>query len=102
MEFWEKFKKKKQGNLKNRKKELKRQELFFRVCQLLSKEFKLENKEKINPASRLKEDLGLDSVDAIQLVMALEDEFDFEIPDEDIEKIQSVEQIVDYLLEKLK
>jgi acyl carrier protein len=41
-------------------------------------------------------------VDAIQVVMALEREFGFEIPDEDIEKIKTVRQIVDYLFSKLK
>ncbi len=42
-------------------------------------------------------DLGADSLDTVELVMALEEEFDIEIPDEDAEKIQTVGQAVDYI-----
>lgn len=93
--------KKKIDQLKNHEKELRREELFSKVSEVLALEFKVD-KEKIKPDSRLREDLGLDSIDAIQLTMSLEQKFDFEIPDEDTEKIQTVEQIVDYLLDKLK
>lgn len=101
MGFLEKFKKKRQ-EIKNHKKELRRQGLFLQVRELLASEFRIENKESIKPESRIQEDLGLDSVDAIQVVMALEREFDFEIPDKDTEKIFTVSQIIDYLLTRLK
>ncbi len=42
-------------------------------------------------------DLGADSLDTVELVMALEEEFDIEIPDEEAEKIQTVSQAVDYI-----
>jgi acyl carrier protein len=83
------------------KKELKKEELFFRIRRLLAQEFEIADEEKIKPESRFNEDLGLDSVDAIQVIMVLEAEFDFEIPDEDAEKIFTVGQAVDYILKKL-
>jgi acyl carrier protein len=45
------------------------------------------------------EDLGADSLDTVELVMALEEEFDIEISDEDAEKIQTVQDAVDYITE---
>lgn len=48
------------------------------------------------------DDLGADSLDTVELVMAFEDEFDVEIPDQDAEKITSVGDAVTYLEEKLK
>lgn len=43
------------------------------------------------------DDLGADSLDIVELIMALEEEFDLEIPDEDAEKIKTVGQVVDYI-----
>jgi acyl carrier protein len=48
------------------------------------------------------EDLGADSLDNVELVMALEEEFECEIPDEDAEKITSVQQAIDYVKAHLK
>ena len=48
------------------------------------------------------DDLGADSLDTVELVMALEEEFDIEIPDEEAEKIQSVGQAVDYIKAHMK
>ena len=47
------------------------------------------------------QDLGADSLDTVELVMALEEEFDIEIPDEDAEKIQKVQEATDYIKTKL-
>ncbi len=47
------------------------------------------------------DDLGADSLDTVELVMAFEEEFDIEIPDEDAEKLTTVKQAVDYLEKKL-
>ena len=46
------------------------------------------------------DDLGADSLDTVELVMALEEEFETEIPDEDAEKITTVQQAIDYILSK--
>ena len=50
----------------------------------------------------LVEDLGADSLDTVELVMALEEEFDCEIPDEEAEKITTVQQAVDYINAHIK
>jgi len=81
-------------------KDKNKQEIFLKVRALLAKEFEL-NEEKIKPESRFNEDLGLDSIDAIEVVMVIEDAFDFEIPDEDAEKILTVGQAVDYIFARL-
>ena len=55
---------------------------------------------KITAESSLKEDLGADSLDLFELVMALEDEYSVEIPSEDLEKLTTVQQVMDYLKAK--
>ncbi len=51
----------------------------------------------VNPQASFVNDLGADSLDTVELVMALEEEFDVEIPDEEAEKIQTVGQAIDYI-----
>lgn len=53
--------------------------------------------ENINPQSSFVDDLGADSLDTVELVMALEEEFDTEIPDEEAEKIKTVQNVYDYI-----
>ena len=53
--------------------------------------------DSITEASSFKEDLGADSLDLFELVMALEEEFDTEIPDEEAEKITTVQAAIDYI-----
>jgi acyl carrier protein len=56
----------------------------------------------IKNTSSFVDDLGADSLDTVELVMALEEEFDCEIPDEEAEKITTVQQAVDYINKNLK
>jgi len=56
--------------------------------------------EKVTPQASFVEDLGADSLDTVELVMAFEEEFGIEIPDEDAEKLQTVGDAVTYLKEK--
>lgn len=56
--------------------------------------------EEVTPEASFVQDLGADSLDTVELVMALEEEFDIEIPDEDAEKMQKVAQAIDYIKEK--
>ena len=56
--------------------------------------------ESITAESSFKEDLGADSLDLFELVMALEDEYSVEIPSEDLEKLTTVQQVMDYLKAK--
>jgi len=60
------------------------------------------NEGDIKPESTFVDDLGADSLDTVELVMALEEEFECEIPDEEAEKITSVQQAVDYINTHLK
>jgi acyl carrier protein len=60
------------------------------------------NEADIKNESSFVEDLGADSLDTVGLVMALEEEFECEIPDEDAEKITSVQQAIDYVNGHLK
>ncbi|VAW84174.1 Acyl carrier protein [hydrothermal vent metagenome] len=53
--------------------------------------------EEVNNESSFVDDLGADSLDTVELVMALEEEFDCEIPDEQAEKITTVQQAIDYI-----
>ena len=57
--------------------------------------------EEVTPESSFVNDLGADSLDTVELVMALEDEFGMEIPDEDAEKITTVGDAIKYIEEKL-
>ena len=60
------------------------------------------NEADIKNESSFVEDLGADSLDTVELVMALEEEFECEIPAEDAEKITSVQQAIDYVNTHLK
>jgi acyl carrier protein len=58
------------------------------------------NADQVTPAASFIEDLGADSLDTVELVMAFEEEFGAEIPDEDAEKLVSVGAVIDYLKSK--
>jgi len=59
------------------------------------------NIKKIIPQAEIISDLGADSLDQVELLMALEDEFDLDIPDEDAEKFKTVKHVVDYVESKV-
>ncbi|MBP7830958.1 MAG: acyl carrier protein [Kiritimatiellae bacterium] len=58
------------------------------------------NPEQVTPEASFIEDLGADSLDTVELVMAFEEEFGAEIPDEDAEKLTTVGAVINYLKEK--
>ena len=58
--------------------------------------------EKITPDSHLMEDLKADSMDLVEMIMSLEEEFGINIPDEDAEKLTRVKDVVEYLERRLK
>ena len=60
------------------------------------------NEADVKPESTFVDDLGADSLDTVELVMALEEEFECEIPDEEAEKITSVQMAIDYISAHLK
>ena len=57
--------------------------------------------EEVKSSSSFVNDLGADSLDTVELVMALEEEFETEIPDEDAEKLTSVQESIDYIIAHL-
>lgn len=67
-----------------------------RVKQTIADQFCLEN-DAVKNDQNIVTDLGADSLDKVELVMALEDEFEMEISDEDADKIETVQQAIDYV-----
>ena len=67
-----------------------------RIVQIIARQLGIEEAD-ISPQSSVVEDLGADSLDVVELVMALEEEFDLEIPDTEAEKILNVQNIFDYM-----
>src|SRR3569832_256838 len=70
-----------------------------RVNKIIAEQLGVEEDE-VTPEASFVEDLGADSLDTVELVMALEEEFSIEIPDEDAEKILTVGKALDYIKEK--
>ena len=59
------------------------------------------DKKKVTSNARFIEDLGADSLDTVELIMQFEEDFDIEIPDEDAEKLLSVQEALDYITSKV-
>jgi acyl carrier protein len=60
------------------------------------------NPEQVTPQASFIEDLGADSLDIVELVMAFEEEFSVEVPDEDAEKLQTVGDVINYIKQRAK
>lgn len=90
------FKKKEEDPETKRKKDM----LFSKVKPILAQQLEVDE-NKIIPTSDIVEDLGADSLDSVEIIMALEDEFGIEIPDEDAEKMKIIDDILTYLSEKV-
>ena len=71
-----------------------------KVKMILSNQFEVEQ-DTITPETNIQEDLGADSLDVVDMLMSLEDEFDVEIPDEKIETLRTVGEVVSYIEEHL-
>ena len=67
-----------------------------KVKAILAEQFDVEE-DKITAETDLQEDLGADSLDVVDLLMSIEDEFDIEVPDEEIENIKTVGTLVSYI-----
>lgn len=67
-----------------------------RVKKVFAEQFGISESD-VKPESHIADDLGADSLDEVELVMAIEDEFEIEISDEDAEKIKTVQQAIEYL-----
>ncbi|PRD23386.1 UNVERIFIED_CONTAM: acpP [Trichonephila clavipes] len=69
----------------------------IRVKQIIVEQLGVDEEEVVSNASFL-DDLGADSLDIVELIMAFEEEFGFEIPDEDAEKITTVQSAINYIV----
>lgn len=70
--------------------------IFEKIRAILCDQLDLEE-DKVTMNSNIAEDLGADSLDVVDLIMTIEDEFDVEVPDESIENIKTVGDIVNYI-----
>jgi len=77
----------------------RRMDIFEQVKKILCDQLDLDE-EQVTEDSEVIDDLGADSLDIVDLVMTLEEEFDTEIPDEDIENLRTVGDIVKYIEER--
>lgn len=73
-----------------------RNEMQKKIVDIIANQLGVD-KEMVTPEANVVDDLGADSLDVVELVMALEEAFDLEIPDEEAEKIRTVKDIIDYL-----
>ena len=73
--------------------------VFDKVKELISEQLDVKA-DDITEASNIQDDLGADSLDVVDLVMALEDEFDVEIPEDQVENIMTVGDIVKFIEDK--
>lgn len=76
-------------------------DIFEEVIDVISEELEVD-KERITLDSLIVDDLGADSLDVVELVMRLEEKFELEIPDEEAEKIQSVNDAVKFIQQNLE
>ena len=79
-----------------------RPELWPKVQAILADNLITVNRSEITPTAHLFDDLGMDSMESIEVVMAIEEEFGVEIPDEDAENLKTVPELLQYLEEKLQ
>lgn len=70
--------------------------MFEEVQKILAKQLRIDA-ASIQPASRIKEDLGADSLNILQLLMKIEDDYGIVIPDEKLANFETVQDVVDYL-----
>ena len=77
------------------------EEIFDRVKKIVAEQLEVDA-DDVTPEANFANDLNADSLDTVELVMALEEEFDIEIPDEAAEQIATVKAAVDYISNKVE
>ncbi|HCD69362.1 MAG TPA: acyl carrier protein [Ruminococcaceae bacterium] len=75
-------------------------DIFEKVRDLIADQLDIAEKDSITEGSSITDDLGADSLDVVDLVMAIEDEFSIEIPEDEVENIKVVGDIVKYIEDK--
>ncbi|MDR1875004.1 MAG: acyl carrier protein [Synergistaceae bacterium] len=79
---------------------MKKEDVLPRLKEIIVDRLDVEE-DQIVPEASFVEDLGADSLDIVELIMGIEEEFDIEIPDEDAEKLSSVGEAMNYTLSKI-
>jgi acyl carrier protein len=80
---------------------MERDELLKKVRAIVADKLSI-GEDQVTESASFIEDLGADSLDTVELVMALEDEFQLDIPDEEAEKLTTVGKALDYILSRVK
>jgi len=80
---------------------MKKDELFVKIKSIVADKLSISEDQITEEASFI-DDLGADSLDTVELVMALEDEFDLDIPDDEAEKLTTVGKAIEYVLNTVK
>lgn len=75
-------------------------DIFEKVRDLIADQLDIAEKDSITEGSSITDDLGADSLDVVDLVMAIDDEFSIEIPEDEVENIKVVGDIVKYIEDK--
>ncbi len=81
-------------------KTVSREEIMQKVRKVIASQLEIDE-EKVIPDASVIDDLGADSLDIVEIIMSLEEEFGIEIPDEDAEKLNRVKLVVEYLAGRL-
>ena len=79
---------------------MSQEEIYAQVKTIVIDKLGVDEEDKVKPEANFANDLGADSLDVVEMVMALEDHFGIEIPDEDAEGIATVQDVVNYIAEK--
>ena len=80
---------------------MNKDELFAKIKSIVADKLSI-SEDQITEEAAFIDDLGADSLDTVELVMALEDEFDLDIPDDEAEKLTTVGKVIEYVLNKAK
>jgi len=78
-----------------------KEDIIKKVKEITSEQLGVDESQ-ITPEAKFVDDLGADSLDTVELVMALEEEFDLEISDEEAEKLTTVQKVIDYIEDRLE
>lgn len=76
-------------------------DIFEKIKEIIADQLEIEDLDTIEPDTSIMNDLEADSLDAVEVMMAIEDEFDIEIPEEDAEKFKNIKDIADYIESKI-
>lgn len=74
--------------------------IFEKIRDIIAEQFSIQDRETITLDTDFVNDLGADSLDIVEFIMAIEEEFDIDVPDDDVKDVKTVKDIVDYIASK--